>query len=150
MRLLALLPSALLLLLLDCNGTLASVHDRQDETDRATNDPRCEDAKVLSEAAFGAEEDSFAVLRWSRGPSVIFRLHTSCEHEIRTNLDCLPHRHDEAIRVEMSHVGEVCVPQVKQSAARSREESVQEGITEECDCRARSQLFVSLSQSDRV
>ena len=63
-RLLPLLPSALPLLLLD--GTLPSVHDGQDETDRAADDPGCQDAKVLPEAAFGAEEDSLAVLQWSR------------------------------------------------------------------------------------
>lgn len=74
-RLVPLLPSALPLLLLD--RTPARIHDRQDEADRATDNPGCEDAKVLPEAAFGAEEDSLAVLQWSRAGPSVFTPHTS-------------------------------------------------------------------------
>jgi hypothetical protein len=80
-------------------------------------------------------------------PSVFPRFHTSCE---RTDLNCLPDRHDEAIRVEMGHVGEVCIPRsgaVSSSFAGNRQNRA---LTQEGDCRARSRSsFVSLYRSDR-
>lgn len=85
--------------------------DHANERDRAHDDPRDLDAEVLREAVLGAERDRLAVLRVAR---VVVQQSqgTDCASSLKrrneTHLDSLVDGQDEAVRVEVRLVGDVC------------------------------------------